>query len=120
MSAHPVPLRDLHLPPGKVGASDTRAERCRAPSGTFLFGVSDIGPQGQTPTNSPISHLFTVCPLLRAMTRGQLLAFEISMALSNAVKAVRGLWKGLTEYERKTVAEKVVSRLRGHGDKVAA
>jgi hypothetical protein len=47
--------------------------------------------------------------------RGQHLAFEISMALSNAMKLVRGLWKGLTETERKAIAQKV-ARLKEHGD----
>lgn len=51
------------------------------------------------------------------MTRGEFLAFEISLALSNAQKVVRGLWKGLTEQERHAVARRVVDRLKEHGDK---
>jgi hypothetical protein len=50
------------------------------------------------------------------MTRGELLAHSISYALIRARKVVRGLYYGLTENERKAVAQAAVDELKRHGD----
>ncbi len=49
-------------------------------------------------------------------TRGEMLGHAISFALSNAVKVVRGLRKGLTSEERFDVAKSTVEELKKHGD----
>ena len=50
------------------------------------------------------------------MTRGELLAHSISFALLRAWKVVRGLHQGLTEEERRAVANAVVDQPRSNGD----
>jgi hypothetical protein len=49
-------------------------------------------------------------------TRGDMLRFAITFALTQARKFVRGLRQGLTEDERFLVADDVVQRLQAHGD----
>jgi hypothetical protein len=44
-------------------------------------------------------------------TRGDLLRLDLAMALSKAVKIVRGLRKGLTREEREAVADDTVRRI---------
>jgi hypothetical protein len=50
------------------------------------------------------------------MTRGQHLAYAISYALTGAATIVRGMWRTLTDEERRAVARRTVDKLREHGD----
>jgi hypothetical protein len=49
-------------------------------------------------------------------TRGDVLAGAISFALIRARKVVRGLSQGLTEEDRRAVAESTVSEMKKFGD----
>jgi hypothetical protein len=49
-------------------------------------------------------------------TRGEVLADAISFALIRARKVVRGLKQGLTNEERRAVADGTVYELKKHGD----
>jgi hypothetical protein len=51
------------------------------------------------------------------MTRGEHLAYAISHALTGAATIVRGMWRALTDEERRAVARRTVDRLKEHGDK---
>jgi hypothetical protein len=53
---------------------------------------------------------------LSGMTRGEVLRYALAYALMHSRKIVRGLKQGLTEDERYTVADHVVSQLKDRGD----
>src|SRR4051794_3414566 len=59
----------------------------------------------------------TIANKLPAMTRGEHLACAISHALTGAATIVRGMWRTLTDQERRAVASHAVDRLKEHGDK---
>ena len=60
-------------------------------------------------------HDCSVYVLLR-MTRGEVLRYAIAYALRRSRKIIRGLKKGLSEYERHAVADHVVAQLKERGD----
>jgi hypothetical protein len=51
------------------------------------------------------------------MTRGEHLKYAISHSLSGACMIVRGMWRTLTDDERRAVASRAVDKLREHGDR---
>jgi hypothetical protein len=53
---------------------------------------------------------------LSGITRGEVLRYALAYALMHSRKIVRRLKQGLTEDERYTVADHVVSQLKDRGD----
>jgi hypothetical protein len=51
------------------------------------------------------------------MTLGEHLKYCLSFALGGANTIVRGLWRTLTDEERRAVASRTVDKLKEHGDK---
>jgi hypothetical protein len=50
------------------------------------------------------------------MIRGDILRYRVALALSRAVKVVRGQRQSLTEPQRYVVADYTVDQLKEHGD----
>lgn len=72
---------------------------------------------GLTPICSYVLFSFSIHNTGRAMrTGGQVLADAVSFALIRARKIVRGLKQGLTDQDRRAVADDAVRELKKYGD----
>ena len=93
--------------------TSSRAPTFFSPTPLEAYGFEDGHCNRKIAGFRSTSALFRPAP---GITRGDVLQFRITFALSRAVKIVRGLRQGLTEAERYAVADQVVAQLKERGD----